>query len=107
MRRTIFPFALAAGTLLLIPFITLADTGGKAEARLTLNVVIDISVADNWDPLTINLADLAGWGAGAVIDWDTGDDDIEVTVKALTNFKVWASYYASVPSTDFGNANEL
>ena len=102
---------LAIGALLFIPLAVHADTGGSASATLTLGAVIDISVTDNWDPLTIKQGDIAGWGAGTVIDWDPGTNDIQVLIKALTDFNLWACYYAKEGANDvdppFGDAEDL
>ena len=108
MRNGIF---LAIGAVLLAPFLVSADTGGSASATLTLNAVIDIAVNDQWDPLTIAQGDIAGWAAGTVIDWDPGTNDIQVLIRALTDFNLWACYYAKENGADvnpaFGDPGDL
>ncbi len=104
MRKAIF---LLGGAILLLPFVGLADTGGSASATLTLNAVVSVSVTDNWDDLTIKQEDIAGWGAGTVIDWDADSPDITVLIKAITNFVLYGCYYADVNEGDFGNADDL
>lgn len=109
MRKAIF--LLALGTFLLVPFVTWADTGGSATAKLTLNAVINVAVTDNWDDLAINQSDIAGWGAGTVVDWDPGSNDISLLIKAITDFELWGCYYAKEGTSDvdppFGDANDL
>ncbi|HDI11101.1 MAG TPA: hypothetical protein ENF77_02115 [Candidatus Acetothermia bacterium] len=108
MRKFIF---LGLIGISLLPFAVLAHTGGSATAKLKLDAVINISVTDNWDDLTIDQGSIAGWGAGTVIDWDDGRKDIEVVIKAITDFVLWGCYYAKEGSNDvdppFGNANDL
>ena len=109
MRKGIF--LLAVGLVFAAASIGLADTGGSAKAKLKLNAVINIDVTDNWDNLTIRQSDIGSWGAGTVIDWDSGTDDIVVLLKAITNFNLWACYYAKEGTNDvdppLGNANDL
>ncbi len=102
MRKMIF---LLGGASLLLPFVGLADTGGSVSAILTLKAVVSVSVSDDWGDLDIEQGDIAGWGAGTVIDWDTDSPDITVLIKAITDFVLYGCYYADVD--DFGNANDL
>ncbi len=102
---------LAIGTLLFIPLTVHANTGGSVSATLTLEDVIHLAVDSDWGPLTINYKDIAGWAAGEIIDWDEGENDITVRIWALTDFKLWACYYAKEGTNDvdpgFGNPNDL
>ena len=108
MRKTIF--LLVLGTLGL-PLAALADTGGSVQATLKLDAVIALSVTTNWDDLTIEQGDIAGWAAGTIIDWDPGTDDIVILLRAITNFKLWACYYAKEGENDvdppFGDPENL
>ncbi|MCD6541490.1 hypothetical protein J7K76_06645 [Candidatus Bipolaricaulota bacterium] len=113
MRKTIF--LLVLGTLGL-PLAALADTGGSVQATLKLDAVIHLKVTDNWNDLTIvQKGDvdnaIAGWEAGTVIDWDPGTDDIVILLKAITNFRLWACYYAKEGENDvdppFGDPENL
>ena len=91
----------------LLPFAAWADTGGSAGATLTFNSVINTSVTDNWDGLTIEQKDgddifesifnLAGGTFPTV--WGATNHSITVNVQALTGFAVYSSY--SGASTDF------
>ncbi|MGY4706546.1 hypothetical protein ACVNPS_02160 [Candidatus Bipolaricaulota sp. J31] len=103
---------LAIGALLFIPLAIHAATGGSASATLTLKDVIHITVdGSDWGPLTIDYNSIAGWAAGTIIDWDEGDDDITVKIWALTDFKLWACYYAEEEGDDvdpgFGDPDDL
>ncbi len=116
MRKVIFVLTVGA---FLLPFaVVWADTGGSATADLILSAVIHLKVTDNWDDLTIVQKDAVGnqaaiddWDAGEIIDWDPGNDDIEVRLKAITNFNLWACYYAKEGASNvdppFGNAEDL
>ena len=108
MRKTIF--LLVLGTLGL-PLAALADTGGSVQATLKLDAVIALSVTNNWSDLSIEQDDIAGWAAGEIIEWDSEDDDIVILLKAITNFKLWACYYAKEGANDvdppFGDAEDL
>ena len=108
MRKTIF--LLVLGTLGL-PLAALADTGGSVQATLKLDAVIALSITNNWSDLSIEQDDIAGWAAGEIIEWDSEDDDIVILLKAITNFKLWACYYAKEGANDvdppFGDAEDL
>lgn len=108
MRKTIF--LLVLGTLGL-PLAALADTGGSVQATLKLDAVIALSITNNWSNLSIEQDDIAGWAAGEIIEWDSEDDDIVILLKAITNFKLWACYYAKEGANDvdppFGDAEDL
>ena len=95
MRKAIF--LLLAGTFFVIPFVTLADTGGEAQATLTFESVISTIVQDNWDPMTITQGDIVGLAGQTALDWEpdapAGGNTITVTVYSLTQFNVYASYY--------------
>ena len=108
MRKTIF--LLVLGTLGL-PLAALADTGGSVQATLKLDAVIALSITNNWSDLSIEQDDIAGWAAGEIIEWDSEDDDIVILLKAITNFKLWACYYAKEGANDvdppFRDAEDL
>ena len=113
MRKMIF--LLVLGTLGL-PLAALADTGGSVQATLTLNAVIHLKVINDWGNLTIVQEGpgdnaIAGWEAGTVIDWDSGDKDIQLLIKALTNFNLWGCYYAKEGTDNvnppFGDPEDL
>ena len=116
MRKTIF--LLLAGTIFAVPFVGWADVGGSVSATLTLNAVIAVSITDRWEDLIIKQEGtetdphaIAGWSAGTVIDWDTGNDDIVVLIKAITDFVLYGCYYAKEGTNNvdppFGAPNEL
>jgi|GEM_PF-2498851 hypothetical protein len=114
MRKAIF--LLLAGTILAVPFVAWADVGGSASAKLTLSAVIAVSITDQWEDLTIiqegmGQNAIAGWSAGTVIDWDTGNDDIVVLIKAITDFVLYGCYYAKEGTNNvdppFGAPNDL
>jgi len=114
MRNKSRIFLLLIGAGLIFSPAVLADTEGEATAVLFLKAVIHITVTDNWDNLTIVQKDASGlqsaikdWGPGAIIDWDPGQEDIVVNVKAITNFIVRGTYYASVDPEELGDANNL
>jgi len=108
MRKTIY--LLVLGTLGL-PLAALADTGGSVQATLKLDAVIALSITNNWSDLSIEQDDIAGWAAGEIIEWDSEDDDIVILLKAITNFKLWACYYAKEGANDvdppFRDAEDL
>ena len=100
------------GALALLPFSALAHEGGSASATVLFESVINTVVdGSGWGDLTIDQDDIAGWaGATFPIDWDTdpvGTPDITVTVYALTNYKVYASYYADKGESFFDPSNQV
>ena len=105
MRKFLILGMIAA--VVVMSSVAFADTGASATAALTLTSVINISVTDNWDNLEIAQSDIAGWGAREVLDWG----ELTVNVKAMTNFKVWSSYYAKEGGMDvspaFGSTTNL
>ena len=83
------------GTLALLPFAAFADTGGSATATLTFDSVISTEVVDNWDPMTIEQADIVGLAGATSVVWeadDNGGNTIGVTVYALTDYHVFGAY---------------
>jgi len=108
MRKMIFLLVLG---ILGLPLAALADTGGSVQATLKLDAVIALSITNNWSDLSIEQDDIAGWAAGEIIEWDSEDDDIVILLKAITNFKLWACYYAKEGANDvdppFGDAEDL
>ncbi len=107
MRKTILILSVIGVPLL--AFGVLADTGASVTASLHLQDVINISVdASGWTDLTIKQADIAGWGASSTpLEWGS----LSVNVRAITDFKVWAAYYAKENGADvdpaFGDADHL
>ena len=108
MRKMIFLLVLG---ILGLPLAALADTGGSVQATLKLDAVIALSITNNWSDLSIEQDDIAGWAAGEIIEWDSEDDDIVILLKAITNFKLWACYYAKEGANNvdppFGDAEDL
>jgi len=101
MKKLVLGVILAG--MVLVPFAAMADTGGSASATLTLEAVINTIVTDNWDNLTITQNELVDSilaianGGTVPIEWGAGPE-ITVVVQAMTDWKVWATYYA--PAAD-------
>jgi hypothetical protein len=83
----------------LLPFAAWAHTGGTAEATLTFEAVINMTVdGEAWLDLTIDqpmIAIMAAGGFTEPMNWDDPDDDITVTVQSFTAFRVYSSYFAT------------
>ena len=83
------------GALALLPFAALADTGDATTATLTLTGIIYIHITDEWEDLEITQNLIEGM-TGDYFDWG----DLSVNVKAMTNYRVWGSYYAKEGGND-------
>ncbi|MFC2079330.1 hypothetical protein ACFLSZ_05060 [Candidatus Bipolaricaulota bacterium] len=112
MKKTFLLYAVIA--LMVAPIAGLADTGGSATATLTLEAVINTIVDGTmWTEVTLTQEEIGdlivGAGGGGLtdpIDWGTGTPyELSVTVQALTNWKVWASYSADKGSAYFTDAD--
>jgi len=90
------------GVVVAVLFVSVAawaDTGAVASAQLTFASVINTLIVDNWGDLELTqemigqIADIAGGGGGSFpIAWGGTSPNIEVTVQALSDFKVYSSY---------------
>ena len=97
---------LVVGVLALLPLAVLADTGDATTGTLTLTGIIYIHITEEWDNLEIT-QDLIETMKGDYFAWG----DLSVNVKAMTNYRVWGSYYAKEGGNDvdpaFGAPNHL
>jgi len=91
----------------LLPFAAWADTGGSASAILDFTSVINVSLVTWGDSLTVNQADIAGWGATTELDFG----DLTISLMTLTDYNLWSCYYAKEAGADvdpaFGDPNDL
>jgi len=93
MRKYVLGSILAL--LLAVPLTALGDTGGSADATLNILSVINTVVTGAWDALDLEQDDIdlyAGGGGGLMSFTGT----LTVTVEAITDWQVHASYSASL-----------
>ncbi len=81
--------------MVLVPFAATADTGGSATATLDILSVINTVVTGDWGNLELTQALIGTYagGGGGLMAWPS---TVDVTVQALTNWKVYGSYSASL-----------
>jgi len=92
MKKYVLGIILAA--LVLVPFAAMAETGGSADAVVTISSVINTVVVDNWASIALTQALIGTYagGGGGLMPW-TGTAD--VTVQAITAWKVYGCYSAT------------
>jgi hypothetical protein len=93
MKKLVLGSILAA--MVLVPFAAMADTGGSAVATLDILSVINTIVTGDWGNLELTQALIGTYagGGGGLMAWPS---TVDVTVQAITNWKVYASYSASL-----------